>query len=76
VERRRAGSPSATDIYTIALETGARFRLPALHIMSKELDHWMWITLWWSASPDNDFGADRPAAIAALRGRGRTTRCA
>ena len=63
-----AGSPPATDIYTIALETGARFRLPALHIMSKELDHWMWITLWWSASPDKDFGADRPAAIAALPG--------
>ena len=36
--------------------------------MSKELDHWLWITLWWSPDPDSDFGADRPAAIAALPG--------
>jgi hypothetical protein len=42
--------------------------MPALHIMTKELDHWMWITLWWSNSPDSDFGADRPASIASLPG--------
>jgi hypothetical protein len=34
--------------------------------MTKELDHWTWTTLWWSATPDEDFGADRPAEIAAL----------
>ena len=60
--------PGSADIYTAQLSTGARFRMPALHITSKELDHWMWITLWWSASPDTDFGADRPAEIAALPG--------
>ena len=63
-----AADPQAAAIYTIALPTGARFRMPALHVMTKELDHWMWITLWWSPSPDGDFGADRPAAIAALPG--------
>jgi len=61
-------SPPAADIYTLTLPTGARFRLPALHIMTKELDHWMWITLWYSPSPDTDFGADRPPEIAALPG--------
>lgn len=62
-------SPPPTDIYTVTLPTsGARFRLPGLHIMSKELDHWMWITLWYSPSPDTDFGADRPASIAAIPG--------
>lgn len=56
--------PGPDDIYTIIVpSTQARFRLPALHIMSKELDHWMWITLWYSPFPDTDFGADRPAAI-------------
>jgi len=59
-----AGPPS-DQIYTALIaSTGAKFRLPALHIMSKELDHWLWITLWWSASPNSDFGADRPATIA------------
>jgi hypothetical protein len=56
--------PGAEDIYTMIIpSTGARFRLPALHIMTKELDHWLWITLWYSPFPDTDFGADRPAAI-------------
>jgi hypothetical protein len=36
--------------------------------MTKELDHWQWITLWWSGDPDTDFGEDRPAAIAGLGG--------
>ncbi|MGE0395853.1 MAG: PPC domain-containing protein [Kofleriaceae bacterium] len=57
--------PGPADIYTMIVpSTGAKFRLPALHIMSKELDHWMWITLWYSPFPDTDFGADRPAALA------------
>ncbi len=58
-----AADPMANAIYTAELPTGARFRMPALHVMSKELDHWMWITLWYSPSPDDDFGADRPASI-------------
>ena len=62
-------SPDVTQIYTATLPTtGEVFRMPGMHIMTKELDHWMWITLWWSPDPDSDFGADRPAAIAALPG--------
>ena len=57
--------PQSADIFTVVLPTGARFRMPALHIMSKELDHWAWITLWYSPQPDDDFGADRPSSIAA-----------
>jgi hypothetical protein len=63
-----AADPSPSDIYTIQLPTGARFRLVGLHVMSKELDHWAWLTLWWSTQPDADFGADRPASVAALPG--------
>jgi hypothetical protein len=36
--------------------------------MTKELDHWLWITLWWSETPNEDFGADRPKSIAGLGG--------
>ncbi len=59
-----SADPQPDSIYTIELPSSQqRFRLPGLHIMSKELDHWMWITLWWSTTPNNDFGADRPADI-------------
>ena len=60
--------PDASSIYTVTLPNGNAFRMPALHVMTKELDHWVWITLWWSSDPDSDFGADRPPTIAALPG--------
>ncbi len=60
--------PGPSEIHTVTLPNGNNFRLAALHIMTKELDHWQWITLWWSDSPEEDFGADRPAAIGALGG--------
>lgn len=63
-----SANPDASSIYTMMLPNGSEFRLPALHVMTKELDHWLWITLWWSPSPDSDFGADRPASVAALPG--------
>jgi hypothetical protein len=56
-------NPDSSAIYTVTLPTGQVFRMPALHIMSKELDHWLWITLWWSQAPDTDFGADRPSTL-------------
>lgn len=60
--------PGPEDIYTMQLPNGNRYRLAGLHIMTKELDHWWWISLWWSDTPDSDFGADRPDDIAALPG--------
>lgn len=60
--------PGPDSIYTLALPTGSRYRLAGLHLMTKELDHWLWVTMWWSPDPDGDFGADRPAAITALGG--------
>jgi len=57
--------PGPEDIYTATLANGNTYRLAALHIMTKELDHWVWITLWWSPdeTKDADFGADRPASV-------------
>ncbi len=52
--------PNEDEIFTLRLPSGARYRLAAMHIMTKELDHWVWATLWWSDAPDQDFGADRP----------------
>ena len=63
-----SANPDPLAIYTMTLPNGSEFRMPALHIMTKELDHWLWITLWWSNNPDSDFGADRPASVTALPG--------
>jgi hypothetical protein len=60
--------PSDADIYTMQLSADTTMRLAALHIITKELRDWSWITLWWSPEPNTDFGADRPPAIAALGG--------
>ena len=60
--------PGPGEIYSLTLPSGAHYRLAALHVMTKELDHWLWITLWWSNTPDADFGSDRPDAIRELGG--------
>lgn len=64
----REAEPSAAEIYTVETESGATFQLAALHLMTKELREWAWITLWWSDEPDGDFGEDRPAEILNLGG--------
>jgi hypothetical protein len=61
----REALPGDDEMYTVQLPNGNRFGLTGLHIMSKELEHWFWVTLWWSDEPDEDFGADRPAGIGA-----------
>jgi mono/diheme cytochrome c family protein len=50
------------------MSDGSTFRMPALHLVTKELREWLWITIWWSPDPDGDFGADRPEAIVKLGG--------
>lgn len=57
--------PTSDAIYTLRLPNGNAFRLAGLHIMSKELEQWFWITLWWSPDANRDFGADRPRDLPA-----------
>lgn len=42
------------------------FVLGGLHIVTKDLDDWLWISAFWSADPDRDFGSDRPDEVKAL----------
>lgn len=56
-------NPDPSQVYTMQLTPDTTSRLVAMHIMTKELRHWVWITLWWSPTPNEDFGADRPASI-------------
>jgi hypothetical protein len=57
-------NPGPDAIYTMRLNPTLTTRLTALHIMTKELRDWFWITLFWSDDPDSDFGADRPESLA------------
>lgn len=61
-------APDETSIYSVKMSDGSSFRMPALHLITKELREWLWITIWWSPEPDTDFGADRPAEIGKLGG--------
>jgi len=61
-------SPGPSDIYTIRLNDGTSYRLAGMHLMTKELREWLWITIFWSPDPNADLGADRPDAIRALDG--------
>ena len=60
--------PSTDDIYTVDTPAGTRFRLVAFHIRAREVSQWVNITVFWSPHPNQDFGADRPAAMRALGG--------
>ena len=67
------GGPPIVDItddkaYSIKLERGEKYALGGMHIMTKELRHWTWVTLWWSNKPNDDFGQDRPKEISDLGG--------
>ena len=60
---KAAGSEEA---YTVKLTDESEYSLVGLHIMTKELRHWVWVTVWWSPDADSDFGQDRPAEITQL----------
>jgi hypothetical protein len=59
----RCATPDANSIYTMVLSSGMRLRLAALHVITKELRDWMWLTMFWSDTPNTDFGEDRPADL-------------
>ncbi|MBS2014129.1 MAG: hypothetical protein JST00_14660 [Deltaproteobacteria bacterium] len=61
-------SPTEDEIYTVKMTDGSSFRMPALHLVTKELREWLWITIWYSPEPNTDFGADRPESITRLGG--------
>jgi len=58
--------PKESEIYTVQMSDGTKFRMPAMHLVTKELREWLWITIWYSPDADSDFGADRPAEITRL----------
>ncbi len=59
----RTATPDDGAIYTMRLPSGIRMRLVALHIATKELRDWTWVSLFWSDTPNTDWGADRPSDL-------------
>lgn len=59
---RKAGSE---DAYAVTMSDDAGYSLVGMHLMTKELRHWVWVTVWWSPN-DDDFGQDRPEEIVKL----------
>jgi hypothetical protein len=58
-------TPIPESIFSVNVGSN-RLLLPGLHIMTKDQKDWLWITAWWSAEPDRDFGEDRPESIQKL----------
>ncbi len=60
-------------IYTIetipdsAEDPRLRYQLTAMHIITKDVRDWMWISLIWSPDPQSNLGADRPPYLAQLK---------
>ncbi len=61
-----AAMPGPGEIYTMRVPAGSTFWLAGLHVRTRELRHWVNLTLWWTPDPDATFGADRPASVEAL----------
>jgi hypothetical protein len=55
-------------MYAVKDTQGNVHGLEAIHFSTKDTREWIWVTLWWDPKPDSDFGADRPATIAAFNG--------
>ncbi|WP_156035574.1 hypothetical protein [Caulobacter sp. UNC358MFTsu5.1] len=55
-------------IYAVQTTDGKVYGLKSIHFSTKDTREWIWISLWWSPKPDEDFGQDRPAALAKFNG--------
>lgn len=65
-EGQGIATPGPDAIYTQRLPGGETFVLAGFHVRTRELPTGLYVTLWWSDRPDEDFGADRPDSIRAL----------
>jgi hypothetical protein len=47
------------------IKAGNLALLVAMHVTGKEIVEWTWQTYWWSPTPDDSMGFDRPSTIRA-----------
>jgi hypothetical protein len=61
-------NPDRNQIYTNISAEGTEWALTGIHFVTKDVREWVWVSLWWDPNAREDFGADRPAAIADFNG--------
>lgn len=59
-----AGADTAVRAIRQMVRPGNLGVLLALHVTGKEISNWTWQTFWWSPTPDDSLGYDRPPTIA------------
>jgi hypothetical protein len=59
---------TSDQIYANETSDGRKFGLVGIHLVTKDVREWVWISLWWSPDSSKDFGADRPASLASFNG--------
>ena len=60
-----AGNDTAQDSITKMVKAGNIALLAAMHVTGKEIVEWTWQTFWWSPTPNDSLGFDRPSTIGA-----------
>jgi hypothetical protein len=68
VKRPPTVVPTRNQIYTNETRDGRQFGLVGIHLVTKDVREWVWVSLWWSPDATKDFGADRPAGIGQFNG--------
>lgn len=63
-DRHLSSRPLNDEVFRLRTDSGSEFDLKAMHIITKELRHWVWVTLWWSDKPGSDFAEDQPTSAA------------
>jgi hypothetical protein len=59
------GVPYLEEKYPLKAQvfTGQVYALESVHLMSKWLTHWVWVSAWWTQPHNRVLGADRPAGV-------------
>ena len=60
-----AGNDTAVAAIKAMAKPGNLGLLVAMHVTGKEISEWTWQTFWWSPTPNDSLGFDRPASIGA-----------
>lgn len=47
----RKATPNAASMYTVAFDNGKVYHLSGMHLVTKELRHWMWTSIFWGPNP-------------------------
>ena len=57
------GMLNAENFFVVEDSNGERYALQNLHVVTKEIDEWVWGTIWWSPTAEGDLGSDRPTIL-------------